>query len=58
MLSENSSVLSQKQERHLCLIQPSIDLTAEKMTLTAEGMYAMPGGTVAVYPGYKVASSL
>ena len=37
VLSQHNSVLSQKQESKLCLVQPSIDVNMEKLTLTAKG---------------------
>ena len=35
VLSDHGSCLTQKQEPHLCLIRPSIDLTSRTMTLSA-----------------------
>ena len=37
VLSQHNSVLSQKQEAKLCLVQPSVDIEGEVMTLTAKG---------------------
>ena len=37
MLSHHNSVLSQKQESRLCLVQPSVDMEMEKLTLAAQG---------------------
>ena len=37
VLSQHNSVLSQKQESKLCLVQPSVDIKREKMILRASG---------------------
>ena len=37
VLSQHNSVLSQKQESRLCLVQPTVDLQDNRMVLTAEG---------------------
>ena len=37
VLSQHNSVLSQKQESRLCLVQPSVDVERQTMTLTAQG---------------------
>lgn len=37
VLSQHNSVLSQKQEGKLCLVQPSVDSKREKLILRANG---------------------
>ena len=37
VLSQHNSVLSQKQENRLCLVQPSINLEKERLILRAQG---------------------
>ena len=37
VLSQHNSVLSQKQESKLCLVQPSINMETERLMLIAEG---------------------
>ncbi|KAM8966992.1 molybdenum cofactor sulfurase [Pelodytes ibericus] len=41
IVNENGVCLSQKQEPHLCLIQPSIDLERNVMIMEAQGMIAI-----------------
>ena len=37
VLSRHNSVLSQKQEPNMCLVQPSVDIEGGRLTLNAEG---------------------
>ena len=37
VLSQHNSVLSQKQENKLCLVQPSVELESQRLILRAQG---------------------